>query len=69
MIRTVKKASERRSDIISAARHLFRAKGYDKTTMQDVIQRLGIAKGTIYHYFPSKEVLLEAVLKHCTFQY
>lgn len=63
MIRTVKKASERRSDIISAARHLFQSKGYDKTTMQDVIERLGIAKGTIYHYFPSKEVLLEAVVE------
>ncbi len=63
MIRTVKKASERRSDIIAAARFLFQTKEYDKTTMQDVIEMLGIAKGTIYHYFPSKEALLEAVVE------
>lgn len=62
MIRTVKKPEERRADIIQAARHLFQTQEYSKTTMQDVIESLGIAKGTIYHYFPSKEALLEAVV-------
>lgn len=63
MIRTVKKPTERRADIIEAARHLFQTKEYAKTTMQDVMDDLGIAKGTIYHYFPSKEALLEAVVE------
>lgn len=63
MIRTVKKPEERRADIIKAARYLFQTKEYSKTTMQDVIESLGIAKGTIYHYFSSKEALLEAVIE------
>ena len=62
MARIVKKSSERRSDIINAARQLFQTKEYDKATMQDVMDSLGIAKGTIYHYFKSKEELLEAVI-------
>ena len=63
MTRTVKKPEERRADIVKAARYLFQTKEYSKTTMNDVIERLGIAKGTIYHYFSSKESLLEAVVK------
>jgi len=63
MVRIVKKSAERRSDILKAARHLFQIKDYDKTTMQDVMDNLGIAKGTIYHYFKSKEALLEAVIE------
>lgn len=62
MVRTVKKAEERKEDIILTACELFLNKGYESTTMQDVMSRLGIAKGTIYHYFKSKEVLLEEVL-------
>lgn len=62
MVRVVKKAEERREEIIAAAAELFLGKGYDRTTMKDVMERLQIAKGTIYHYFTSKEELLEAVL-------
>ena len=64
MVRIVKKAEERRSEILKTARHLFQTKEYDKTTMQDVMDHLGIAKGTIYHYFKSKEELLEAVIEN-----
>ena len=59
MARIVKKPEERRQEIIEAARELFQAKDYEKTTMRDVMDKLGIAKGTIYHYFRSKEDLLE----------
>ena len=64
MVRIVKKAEVRRQEIVSAARQLFQAKEYEKTTMQDVMDQLGIAKGTIYHYFNSKEELLEAVVEN-----
>lgn len=59
MVRIVKKPLERRAEIIEAARHLFHKKD---ATLQDVMDHLGIAKGTIYHYFKSKEELLEAVV-------
>ena len=64
MVRIVKKAKERRLEILKTARHLFQTKEYEKTTMQDVMDHLSIAKGTIYHYFKSKEELLEAVVEN-----
>ncbi|MHB9860190.1 TetR/AcrR family transcriptional regulator [Streptomyces sp. YIM S03343] len=62
MARTVKKPHERRAEIVAAARRLFASRGYDVFTMNDVVSDLGIAKGTVYHYFKSKEDLLEAVV-------
>ena len=63
MARIVKKPLQRRAEILEAARHLFQTKEYEKATLQDVMDHLGIAKGTIYHYFKSKEELLEAVIE------
>ena len=62
MVRVVKKPEERKREIVATACQLFLSKGYDSTTMQDVMRHLGIAKGTIYHYFSSKDDLLEAVI-------
>lgn len=62
MKRVVKHPKDRKAEILQAARELFLIKEYEKTTMQDVMNALGIAKGTIYHYFDSKEKLLEAVI-------
>jgi len=59
----VKNPADRKREIIETARHLFQSKGYDKVTMQDIMDSLDIAKGTIYHYFKSKEELLEAVIE------
>lgn len=64
MTKIVKKPEERKMDILHAARHLFLTQDYDKTTMQDVMDYLNIAKGTIYHYFKSKAELLEAVVEN-----
>ena len=66
MVRIVKLPEQRRREIVEAAGQVFLQKGYESTTMQDVMQRLGIAKGTIYHYFSSKEELLDAVLENTT---
>lgn len=63
MNRIVKKPEVRRQEIIKAARHLFLTKEYDKTTMQNIVEYVRIAKGTIYHYFTCKEELLEAVVE------
>lgn len=62
MVRIVKNAAERREEIVAAACRLFLSKGYDKTTMQEVMHEVQVAKGTIYHYFKSKEELLEAAI-------
>ncbi len=55
--------STRYKEIIAAARKLFPAKGYEATSMNELIVSLGIAKGTMYYYFPSKQCLLEAVVE------
>lgn len=62
MVRIVKKAEERRYEIVQCACDIFLEKGYEKTTMKHVMDELQIAKGTIYHYFRSKEELLDAVI-------
>jgi AcrR family transcriptional regulator len=62
MKRIVKDPAVRKGEIIQAAQKLFLAKGYEKVSLQEVMDLLNIAKGTIYHYFDSKEDLLEAVV-------
>lgn len=57
------KSVSRRDEILKVARNLFLTKDYDKTTMVDIMEALEIAKGTIYHYFRSKEALFEAVIE------
>lgn len=63
MVRIVKDPKERKQEIVATARELFLSKGYDNTTMKDVMVKLNIAKGTIYHYFSSKDELLDAVIQ------
>ncbi|MDN3506025.1 MAG: TetR/AcrR family transcriptional regulator [Simkaniaceae bacterium] len=69
MVRVVKKPVQRRREIIAASRKLFLKKGYENTTMQDVMATLQIAKGTTYHYFKSKAELLEAVVEDMVDEY
>lgn len=63
MGRIVKKHFERKNEIIQTARNLIETEDYESMTLQDVMNQLKIAKGTIYHYFKSKEELLEAVVE------
>ncbi|AHF79492.1 TetR/AcrR family transcriptional regulator [Thermococcus paralvinellae] len=50
-----------RERILKAARELFAEKGYDKTTVDEIVERAGVAKGTFYNYFRSKEELIKIV--------
>lgn len=52
-----------KTDIIKQALSLFRTQGYHKTTMADVGNACGLLKGSIYHYFSSKEELMKSVLE------
>lgn len=58
-----RKADDRRKKIIENASRIFAEKGYRGTTVDDVVQATGIAKGTFYLYFGSKEELLIEVVK------
>jgi AcrR family transcriptional regulator len=58
-----KQVVDRRERIISNATELFAAKGYHGTTIDEIVQTTGIAKGTFYVYFESKEEILVEVIK------
>ena len=55
-------AMENRSNILACALKLFADKGYDAVGVQEIVDAAGITKPTLYHYFGSKEGLLEALL-------
>ena len=54
---------ERRSEIFSAALKVFSELGYDRATLNDVVERVGVSKGCLYHHFESKERLLMELLR------
>src|SRR5262252_186099 len=53
-------AERRREEILAAATRIFARLGYPGTDLQIVADRLGVGKGTVYRYFPSKEALFLA---------
>ena len=58
--RAVKAPEARRDDLVAAAVELFQRRGFHQTTVQDIARAAGVAPGTVYLYFASKDqVLLE----------
>jgi TetR/AcrR family transcriptional regulator, transcriptional repressor for nem operon len=55
--------SPTRETLVSAARDLFAEHGYERTTLGQVARAAGVLTGSLYHFFPSKSKLLEAVLE------
>jgi AcrR family transcriptional regulator len=75
--RVTKSADERRQDLMDAALHVFAEKGIGRTTVSDIAQAAGVAKGTFYLYFDSKEHLVaglkerfvDRILEHASLLY
>lgn len=65
-MRITKEYDERRNEILDTAERLFYAKGYEKCTVNDILKEVAIAKGTFYHYFKSKEEVLDALVSRYT---
>ncbi|HDR7276649.1 TetR/AcrR family transcriptional regulator [Bacillus cereus] len=61
-MRIIKEYEERRKEILETAERLFLTKGYTKTTVNDILKEIGIAKGTFYHYFKSKEEVMDEII-------
>ncbi|MED1408465.1 MULTISPECIES: TetR/AcrR family transcriptional regulator [Bacillus] len=61
-MRIVKEYEERRNEILETAEKLFVTKGYTKTTVNDILKEIGIAKGTFYYYFKSKEEVMDEII-------
>ncbi|WP_339203997.1 TetR/AcrR family transcriptional regulator [Paenibacillus sp. FSL K6-3182] len=62
-MRVVKEAQERRNEIIDAADELFGQKGFDGTSTNDILEKVGIARGTLYHHFKSKVDIMDALIE------
>ena len=61
MNRITKDPEERKQEIIETAQALFLKKGYEKTSVSDIVKAMGVAQGTFYYYFESKDNVLEAI--------
>jgi len=57
----VRQAEATRQLLVSVARELFTEHGYAETSVEEIIQRAGVARGALYHHFPGKEALFRAV--------
>ena len=62
-MRIVKAAEERKQEILDAAERLFEVKGFEGTSISNILEETGIARGTLYYHFKSKEELLDAVIE------
>lgn len=65
MARTVNEQeyAKKRREILDAAQRLVFSKGYEKMTIQDILDILEISSGAFYHYFDSKPALLNAIVE------
>lgn len=65
-MRIVKKADERKNEILDAVEILFAERGVENTSTSDILEKVGIARGTLYHHFKSKEEIMDAWLNRIT---
>lgn len=65
-MRIVKEAEERKNEILDVAERLFGTKGFDGTSTTDILNEIGIARGTLYYHFKSKEDILDAMIQRIT---
>lgn len=69
MARIAKKPEERRRELIACAQTLFYTKGYESTSISDIVNAVGVAQGTFYYYFDSKQAVLGAVVEELVAEY
>ena len=58
----MRKGEKRKLELLEIAYRMFISRGYENTSVDDIIAEAGIAKGTYYYYFESKEQTLEEVI-------
>jgi AcrR family transcriptional regulator len=61
MPRISKEYDVRRQEFLDAAQELFYSHGYEQTSVNMILEKVGVSKGTFYHYFESKADLLSAL--------
>jgi AcrR family transcriptional regulator len=64
--RRLERGRATRERIVSAGRELFGERGYDATSVKAILDSARVARGALYHHFPNKEALFDAVLEQVT---
>lgn len=59
MARVIKKHDVRKKEFLNTAQELFFSRGYEQTSVEAIIKKIGLSKGSFYYYFKSKEDLLD----------
>jgi len=62
----LEKHTVRKEAFVEVAQRLLQTKGYERMSIQDLLEELGASRGAFYHYFDSKQALLEAVVDRIT---
>jgi AcrR family transcriptional regulator len=62
--RRVERGQATRRQLIAAATDLFAGQGYEGTSIEALLEATGMSRGALYHHFPGKEALFEAVLEN-----
>src|SRR5947209_10172585 len=60
--RNERRGRSTRAHLLAVARELFVERGFGGTSIELVLERAGVSKGSLYHHFTNKEALFEAVL-------
>jgi AcrR family transcriptional regulator len=63
MDRRLERGRATRQQLIDAATELFADRGYEGTSIEAVLERVSMSRGSLYHHFPGKEALFEAVVE------
>lgn len=58
-----KGTKNRKDEILDVCERLFMEKGFDETSITDIVDNLDIARGTLYYHFDSKESMMDALLE------
>lgn len=61
-MRITKEAEERKNEILDVAESMFVMKGYDNTSISDLLETMNIARGTLYYHYKSKEEILDGII-------
>lgn len=63
MARITKDPETRKKEFINAAKELFMEKGFDKTSVNDITNKVGMSHGSFFYYFKSKKEVMKEVIK------
>jgi AcrR family transcriptional regulator len=62
MSRILKDPEERKLEILNAAQKLFLEKGFQETSVSEIVKAVGVAQGTFYYYFKTKEDIIDGII-------